>query len=184
MKIIIIGCPGAGKSVLTRRINEFLGYPVMHLDKVYYTDGKSHITREELIGKVNEFADRYDNWIIDGNYISTLDMRVKLADTIIFLNIPSEVCLENVYRRAEENISQGTNRDDMAEGFDYTITEEFASFVKNFEKNTIPRIEDTLKNYFDKNIKIISNYSELEEFIDSFKKEYSNIHKPDKEKSE
>ena len=52
MKIIIIGCPGAGKSVLTRRINEFLGYPVMHLDKVYHTGGKSNITREEFIDSI------------------------------------------------------------------------------------------------------------------------------------
>lgn len=54
MKIIIIGCPESGNSVLTRRLNEFLNYPVMHLDKVYHTVGKSHITREELVnGKFN-----------------------------------------------------------------------------------------------------------------------------------
>lgn len=176
MKIIIIGCSGAGKSVLTKRINGFLGYPVMHLDKVYHTGGKSHITREELVTKVNDFTNRYNKWIIDGNYISTLDMRVKLADTIIVLNIPSEICLANVYKRAEENIKQGTNRDDMAEGFDETITEEFINFIENFEKDTMPRIKEILKNYCDKNVKILNNFKEVEEFIDSLKKEYSKLY--------
>lgn len=169
MKIIIIGCPGAGKSVLTRRLNEFLAYPVMHLDKVYHTGGKLHITRDELVEKVKDFANRYDKWIIDGNYISTLDMRVKLADTIVVLNIPSAVCLNNAYKRSEENIKHGTKRYDMVEGFDETITEEFIGFIKNFEKDTKPRIKEVLNNYCDKNVKIISDYGELEEFVDSFK---------------
>ena len=161
--------------MFTKRINEFLRYPVTHLDKVYYTGGKAHITREELVNKVNYFANRYDNWIIDGNYISTLEMRVKLANTIILLNIPCEICLTNAYSREEEYIKQVTNRDDMAEGFDGTVTEEFVSFIENFEKDTIPRIKDILKNYTDKNINIIRNYKELEEFVDCIKKEYSRI---------
>ena len=49
MKIIVIGCPGAGKSTLTKRINELLCYPVMHLDKIYHLEDKTHITREDLI---------------------------------------------------------------------------------------------------------------------------------------
>jgi adenylate kinase family enzyme len=172
MKSIIIGCPGAGKSVLTKRINGILGYPVMHLDKVYHTGGKSHITREQLVTRVNEFASKHDKWIIDGNYISTLDMRVELADTIIVLNIPSRICLANAYKRAEENIKQSTKRDDMAEGFDETITEEFINFIENFHKDTMPRIKEILKNHSDKNVEIINDYRELEEFIDSLKKEY------------
>ena len=87
MKIIIIGCPGAGKSVLTKRINDFLCYPVLHLDKIYHTGGKSHIIRDELVARVSDFASIHEKWIIDGNYISTLEMRAKLADTIIVLGI-------------------------------------------------------------------------------------------------
>lgn len=173
MKIIIIGCPGAGKSVLTRRINEFLDYPVMHLDRVYHNGGKSHITREELVKRVNDFVCSHDKWIIDGNYISTLEIRVKLADTIILLNIPSEICLANAYKRSEDSIKYGINRDDMAEGFDESITEEFADFIKNFEKDTMPRIKNILQNYRGKNIKIINNYDELEYFIDNFKKVFN-----------
>ena len=67
MKIIIIGCPGAGKSILTRQINEFLNYPVLHLDKVYHTKGKEHISSEELVNKIDNFTKEHSKWIIDGN---------------------------------------------------------------------------------------------------------------------
>jgi len=175
MKVIIIGSPGAGKSVLTRRINKFLCYPVLHLDKVFHTGGKSHISREELVEKVKDFASRNDKWIIDGNYISTLEMRVKLADTIILLNISSDICLANAYKRSEQSIKKDTIRDDMAEGFDETLTEEFINFIKDFEKDTMPRIKEVLKNNSDKNVIIINNYRELEDLVDSFKKEYDKI---------
>lgn len=174
MKIIIIGCAGAGKSVLTRRLKEFLNYPVMHLDKVYHTIGKAHITREELVKEINKFANTYANWIIDGNYISTLEMRVKLADTIILLNIPSDICLKNVYDREKEYIKNRVNRADMAKGFDGTVDKEFVSFIKNFEKDTLVKIENILEAYNDKNMKIINNYNELNEFVENFKR-YNTI---------
>lgn len=173
MKIIIIGCPGAGKSVLTKKINDFLHYPVLHLDKIYHTGEKSHITRDELVARVSDFASIHEKWIIDGNYISTLEMRVKLADTIIVLNIPSEICVANACKRAEENIKQGINRDDMAEGFDYTVTEEFINFIKSFKKDTMPRIKYILENFPNKSIKILSSYREIEEFTDNLRKEYA-----------
>jgi adenylate kinase family enzyme len=96
-------------------------------------------------------------------------------DTIILLNIPSEICLINAYNREEEYIKQGKNREDMAEGFDGTITEEFVSFIKNFEKDTMIKIKDILKHYKEKDIKIISNYKESEEFIACLKKEYNRM---------
>lgn len=54
MKIIVIGCPGSGKSVLVKRLNEILNLPVLHLDKIYHTSRKTHLSREMLVKKVNE----------------------------------------------------------------------------------------------------------------------------------
>lgn len=152
--------------MLTRRINEFLNYPVMHLDKVYHTEGKSHITREELVTRFSDFADIHDNWIMDGNYISTLDIRVKMADTIILMNIPSDICLANASKRFEESLNHGIIRSDMAEGFDETITEDFRNFIINFEKETLPRIKEILESHADKNVIMINSYSELDKLVE------------------
>ncbi|MFU2206396.1 hypothetical protein [Streptococcus pluranimalium] len=40
-----------------------------------------------------------DNWITDGNYGSTLDLRIKACDTIVFLDYPLDICLEGVKNR-------------------------------------------------------------------------------------
>ena len=138
MKIIVIGCPGSGKSVLVKRLNEILNLPVLHLDKIYHTDGKTHLSREMLVKKVNEFANQHESWIIDGNYSSTMEQRVKLSDTIILLDIPTDDCLYNAHKRANERIGHKINWDDMAEGFDFTMTQDFISYIRNFKEETLP----------------------------------------------
>ena len=45
-RILIIGCGGAGKSTLARRLGEKTGLPVVHLDKLYWRPGWQHVTRE------------------------------------------------------------------------------------------------------------------------------------------
>ena len=61
----------------------------------------------------------------------------------------------------------------MAEGFDYTVTEEFINFIKSFKQDTMPRIKYILKNFPNKSIKILSSYREIEEFTDNLRKEYA-----------
>jgi len=34
-KIIIIGCPGAGKSTLATKLTKHFNYPLYHLDKIF-----------------------------------------------------------------------------------------------------------------------------------------------------
>ena len=151
MKIIVIWSPWSGKSEFTRSLKEVLNYPVMHLDKIYHISEKEHITREELIEKINKFANKYNDWIIDWNYMSTLDLRVKLSNTIILLNISSNICLNNVFKRTKST-KNWIARDDIVENFDETLTEDFINFIKNFKKNNKPKIIKILKNYSDKKV--------------------------------
>ena len=165
-KIIVIGCPGSGKSTMVFKMNEKLHYPVLHLDKIYHIDNERHITREELVSKVDEFAKTNDNFIIDGNYISTVEQRIKLADTVILLDIDTEICIQNAIGRSKKEKTA-----DMADGFDNSkLQSEFLEFITKFKNDSLPKIMDLIEKYKnEKTIVVLKNYVEIDKFIDSLK---------------
>lgn len=161
-KIVVIGCPGSGKSTLTFKLEKLLKYPVLHLDKIYHIDNEHHITREELVNAVNQFALSSNNWIIDGNYISTVEQRIKLADTIILFNISTRTCVKNAYERAKHE--KGS---DMADGFDYSkVDENFIKFIKSFKTDALPKIIELYEKYkSEKNFIVFNNYKQVDKFV-------------------
>ena len=40
-----------------------------------------------------------EEWIIDGNYSSTMEQRINACDTVIFLDYPLDICLHGVRER-------------------------------------------------------------------------------------
>ena len=105
-KIIIIGCPGAGKSVFSQKLKEIINFPLYHLDMLYHKTDGTHISKEELEEKLREIF-KNNTWIIDGNYQRTLEMRIKECDTVFLLDYPTEVCVTG----AESRIGQ--KREDL-----------------------------------------------------------------------
>lgn len=83
-KVIIIGCPGAGKSYFAKKLHKVTVLPLYHLDMIWHNSDKTHISRTEfddILGKIfHEEA-----WILDGDYSRTMEMRMQECDTIIFL---------------------------------------------------------------------------------------------------
>ena len=164
-KIILIGCPGSGKSTLSFKMEEILKYPVLHLDKIYHIDNEKHITRDELKQQVFEFASKYDKWIIDGNYMSTLDQRIGLCDTIIYLDFPTEVCVQNVIDRSKKERTK-----DMAEGFNNSkLNQEFVDWVQKFNNEQRPIIYEKLQDVKNKKIIILKNYTGVDNVIRTIK---------------
>jgi adenylate kinase family enzyme len=89
-RVAVIGCGGAGKSTLAGQIGQRLNLPVVHLGEYYWqpgwrpTDPAARQAKEQLIAA--------DSWIIDGNYLSTLELRVSVADTVVLLDLPAWRC--------------------------------------------------------------------------------------------
>ena len=75
-KIIVIGCGGAGKSTFSRKLSNLLDIPVYHLDKLFWNKGWIETPQKEFNKKIKEVISK-DKWIIDGNYIKTIDIRAK-----------------------------------------------------------------------------------------------------------
>ena len=131
-RIIIIGCGGAGKSTLARRLGEKLGLPVVHLDKLFWRPGWVQVSQEEFDALLRvELAK--ERWIMDGNFNRTIPERVERCDTIIYLDFNRFTCLWGVVKRLLTNI--GKVRPDMGEGCPEKVDLEFLKWIWNFNKN-------------------------------------------------
>ena len=97
-KIIIIGCPGSGKSTFARALHEKLGVPLYHLDMMYWNADKTTVEKDVFQARLAAVLEK-EAWIVDGNYASTMEQRLAACDTVFFLDYPLEVCLDGVRER-------------------------------------------------------------------------------------
>ena len=129
---------------------------------MYWNADKTTAPKAVFLERLSD-ALRKDTWIIDGNYASTMEMRMKACDTVIFLDYPTDVCLEGIRQR------RGKPREDMP----WIETEEdmeFVSFVRNFTENGRPKIIELLDKYGGKNVVIFKERREAEEFLKELQK--------------
>ena len=155
-KVIIIGCPGAGKSTFARRLRDATGLPLYYLDMIWHKADKTNITRQEFDLKLSEIV-KTDKWIIDGNYGRTLEMRLIECDTVFLLDLPLSVCLAG----AEARI--GTKREDMPWKED-RLDDEFRDWIMNFSRNEMPRVYELLRKYKNKNIIVFRSRAEVDHY--------------------
>lgn len=110
---MIIGCGGSGKSTLATRLGEKLSLPVHHLDRLFWQWGWKELPKDEW-RKTQEKLCAEPEWIIDGNYAGTMDVRFVAADTIIYLDVSTLTCLLGAIKRFV--CFYGRTRPDMTEG--------------------------------------------------------------------
>ena len=156
-KIIVIGCPGSGKSCFSRALHEKTGIPLFHLDMMFWNPDRTTVEREVFIERLMDVLER-DEWIIDGNYASTMELRLSACDTVFFLDYPTDVCLQGVIDRC------GKPRSDMP-WTETELDEEFLCLIKNFEETQKPKILELLRKYSCKNTVIFKNRKESAEFF-------------------
>lgn len=162
-RVLIIGSSGAGKSTLSKRLSEKTGLKIIHLDKIYWKPNWIEPEKDDW-KKTLEKALRDDEWIMDGNYSNTLDVRVPACDTIIFLEMPPAVCVYRVLKRVA--FSYKKTRPDMAEGCPEKFDWEFLKWIWDFGNRSKPKIEKILKRYEnEKRIVRLKSKRQVEEFL-------------------
>ncbi len=90
-RVLVIGCPGAGKSTLTRALAETLACR----PSIWTGCGGSPVDQPHPRG-VRRPAGRGpggDAWVMDGNYLRTLPRRLERCDAVLFLDYPRRLCL-------------------------------------------------------------------------------------------
>ncbi len=161
-RVIIIGCPGSGKSTFGRELKHITGVPLYHLDMLFWNEDKTTVSKEIFIERLQEVLSN-PKWIIDGNYGSSMEMRIKECDTVFFLDYPTEVCIDGIKER------KGKPRSDMPWIENDNTDEEFISFIKNYNIESRPQVIRLLEKYSTKNIVVFRSRVESEEYISSLK---------------
>jgi adenylate kinase family enzyme len=134
-RIAIIGSAGSGKSTLARQLGERLALPVIHLDAHFWSAGWVQAEPELWRERVGELA-AGERWIIDGNYSSTMDLRLPRAETIIFLDFPRWLCLLRVLRRWLTYY--GDSRPDLPAGCPEKVDSDFLRWIWDYPKRSRP----------------------------------------------
>ncbi|WP_300301393.1 hypothetical protein [uncultured Muribaculum sp.] len=141
-RVIVIGCPGAGKSTFSRRLSVKTGLPLHYLDMIWHLPDRTTLERDEFIRRLEVIMDEKE-WIVDGNYLHSLPIRLNRCDTVFFFDLPTDVCLAG----AEERL--GTAREDMP-WTDDVMDPEFRQWIVDFQTRQAPVIRMLLDEYKDR----------------------------------
>lgn len=156
-RIIVLGCPGSGKSTFARALAARTGLPLIHLDSVWWRADGSHISRDEFDRALSELL-AGEKWIMDGDYSRTYEVRLRAADTVIFLDYPEDVCMAGIVGRV------GEERPDMP-WTESTLDPELVAMVKNYARDNRPVLLDLLRRYADRQVLVFTDRTRADRWL-------------------
>ena len=156
-KVIVIGCPGSGKSTFARALHTSTGLPLVYLDMLFWNADRTTVDREVFRARL-QAAMQQDAWIIDGNYGATMEMRLQQCDTVFFLDYPAEVCIAGV------NARRGKPRPDMP-WVEQEEDAEFMEFIRKFGEETRPKVLALLEQYADRERYVFTSRAEADAYL-------------------
>lgn len=157
-KIIIIGCPGSGKTTFAEKLRDKTNLPLYHLDAIWHKPDQTHIPREDFDTRLEEILTQ-DAWIIDGNYQRTIERRLSACDTVILFDLPVKLCLDGAISRI------GKGRYDMP-WIETDLSPEFKKQIEDFSGKNLPEIYNLLDKYQkEKSIVIFKSREETDNFL-------------------
>ena len=138
-KIIIIGSPGAGKSTFARKLRDKTGLTLYYLDMIYHNPDRTNIGHDMFVEKLSEIL-KTGEWIIDGNYQGTLQLRIEECTEVIFFDLPVDHCLEGAISRI------GEKREDLP-WVENELDLNFKQFIMDFPKKYTPHIYELIDQF-------------------------------------
>lgn len=157
-KIIVIGSPGAGKSTFARKLRDQTGLPLYYLDMLFHRADRTTATNEEF-DRGHDRLLALDEWIIDGNYLRTLPLRLQACDSVFFFDLPAELCLSGAASRI------GAAREDMP-WTETRIDPEFRQYILDFPRDQLPQIRELVSAYqTEKQIVVFTSREESEAWL-------------------
>lgn len=139
-RVAIVGCCGSGKSYVSRELARRLGAPLTHLDAIYYDAEWNPLPMEAFEARQRELV-AAPRWVIDGNYNTTLHVRLRSADTVIFLDMPTIACLWGLVSRFRYGRGQ------RGDGVYNRINWGLLRYVVGYRRGMRPRVRAKIAQY-------------------------------------
>jgi adenylate kinase family enzyme len=104
-RILLLGPGASGKSTLARALADSTGIMMIELDKVFWSEDLEPTPPERWAELQQELA-AGPAWIMDGDLGSydVLGVRLRRADTVIVLDLPTWRCAARALRRSRERL--------------------------------------------------------------------------------
>ena len=161
-KIAIVGSPGAGKTTLARELGSLHKIKVFHLDRMFWQRDWKRKHRDVRIDILQKCA-MEKQWIIEGTYINSSEARFKEASTIIFIDLPSLLCLYRIIKR--HCIYRGLPRRDIPKGCTDELTPHRVFRILFFRLVERPKLKRILGAYESKKVITFRSRKEIEDFL-------------------
>ena len=165
-RILIIGCSGSGKTTLACQIREILHLPVVHLDKLWWTGNWETVSREEFDASLALELEK-QQWVMDGNYSRTMEMRLAKCDTIVYLDFDRITCLWGMVKRVTRYY--GRTRPDMGGNCPERFDWEFIQWIWNFNKKNRERNYRWLEETKQAEAIVLKNRRQVRKFLEQLK---------------
>ena len=142
---MVLGAGGAGKSTLAVQLGRILKLPVVHLDVHYWRPGwvvpEPQVWDRQLSALVAQ-----DEWVMDGNYGRTIELRLPRAEAVILLDPPTIQCLWGAIQRGLATPS--TRRPDLADGCsERPPSPDFLRYIANYKRKSRPRVFEKVSRF-------------------------------------
>ncbi|HEX8388575.1 MAG TPA: topology modulation protein [Sphingomonas sp.] len=160
-RVAVMGSPGSGKSVLSRTIADRTGLPLIHLDREHWRPGWVEPSDDKWRAVENGLIAR-ERWVIDGNYGAGLARRAARADVVLWLDLPTVICVWRVLKRVVGH--RGRVRADMAPGCPERLDWAFLGYVAAFRRVQRPKTLDRLADHRERVVRLRSR-REVRDFV-------------------
>ncbi|MFB6627207.1 topology modulation protein [Streptomyces sp. NPDC056374] len=140
-KVAIVGCGGSGKSFLARELGGILDAPVTHLDAAFYDDEWNALPLDKFADLQRELVAQ-PRWVIDGNYNSTLQMRLDACDTVVLMDVSTVAALYGIFSR---QIRHGAGH--KGNGVHNRINWGVIKYVATYRRKMRPRVMSKIEEF-------------------------------------
>ena len=161
-RILVIGCPGGGKTTFARKLSIKLNIPLHHLDAHFWKENWTPTPQDEFRAILKKLMEE-PQWIVDGNYSRTIDIRIASADAIILFDFSKVLNLWRTLRRYVLHF--GTVRPEMGGGNRERIAWKHIKYIITFPRKTFAAKVTALSA--GKNLVVLHNPREAQNFLDN-----------------